>query len=498
MKKLSKLIFTLLAVLGLCFVVACKTKLEPCTEHVDTNSDGKCDKCGEDMPKKPTPTPIVKKSLNSLQLNTATVKKEYYLGEEFSKTNLIVVARYTDGTSEDVSDKVEINLDAFDNQIIGTYPIIVSYEFEGRIRRNSFEVKVISLADTIEKHLVGLDVEKTQVSLSINTELSLSDLKVTAVYSDDSTKELAANDYTVDQSLVDLTKPSIYPLIIKYSEEYSLGDAKEEVVVKNFVLITVNDPVNSISFAEGTTKFEYGSAFSTADWKILVNYESGATKTIDNTSFTNTSIDTFQAGDKTCRVYYEEMGIKKQVLVTVTVLPNPNADYHIDKRINSSSLTVKPKNEVEITSNHKQVLSADELDEFFTIKGSLLKYLKSDDSSVTSIEIVPGNGIEFTIEGTAKLTLVVTSNGSANTSLLSLTNANDELQKQLTTVPETTLGLISIKGSGNTQTTVEFSLQAGTYTLAFVSGVDDSSNVASETSIPGTRAGRVVSLQIKA
>ena len=496
MKKLSKLFFSLLAVLGLCFVVACKTGTEPCTEHQDSNNDGLCDNCGEQMPQKPKPTPEVKKSLSSLQLNTATVKKAYYLGEEFSKTNLMVLARFTNGTSEDVSAAAEVNIDAFDNQTVGTYPIIVSYEFEGRIRRNSYEVSVSSLADTIEKHIVGLEVEKKEVSLSINTELSLSDLKVTAVYSDESTKELTSEEYTVDQSLVDLTKPNVYPLVVKFSEEYNLDGASEEVIVKNFVLITVNDPVSTLSFVEGTVEFEYGSAFSTADWKILVTYESGATLTIDNTSFTNTTIDTFQPGDKTCRVYYTEMGIRKQVLVTVKVLPNPNADYHIDKRIDSGSLTVKP--DVDITSNHKQALAADELDEFFSVKGELLKYLKSDNSSVTSVEIVPGNGITFTIEGTAKLSLVVTSNGSSNTSLLSVTNENDELQKQLTTVPETTLGLISIKGSGNTQTTVEFSLPAGTYTVAFVSGVDDSSNVATATTISATRAGRVVSLQVKA
>ncbi|MDE7095335.1 MAG: bacterial Ig-like domain-containing protein, partial [Anaeroplasmataceae bacterium] len=315
------------------------------------------------------------------------------------------------------------------------------------------------------------------------------------VYSDETTKELDADEYVVDQSLVDLTKPNVYPLVVKYSEEYDKDGASEVVVVKNFVLITVNDPVSSLSFVEGTTEFEYGSIFSTDDWKVLVTYESGAIQTIDNKTFTFTTVDTFNSGDRTCRVTYKEMDVTKSITVTVKVLENPNADYHIAKSIVVGNLG--PTEGAEIDSKRKQPLLNSEVDEFFTLSGNVLKYFNSDLVRVSGIEIAQGSSISFTIEGTAKLTLGVSSNGSSNTSLLSVTNAAGELQKQISSANETSEGLISILSSSST-TVVEFSLPAGTYMITFVSGKDDSANVSVPTDIPATRAGRFSLVQVSA
>ncbi|MDE5546754.1 MAG: bacterial Ig-like domain-containing protein [Anaeroplasmataceae bacterium] len=478
MKKIGKVISSMLLVGSIFFMVSCKTN-QPVQPVVP-----------------PTPpAPVLKKSISSIQLNTVNVKDTYYLGEEFSKDNLKVTARFTDGTSSDVSDDVVVNSDSFDNTVVGSYPIIVSYEYEGRVRRNSYDVTVKSIADTIDPHVVGIEVEKEQAVFSINTELVLTDLKVTAVFSDETTKELTADDYVIDKGLVDMTQPNIYPLVIKYSENYSQDNASEELTVKNFVLITVTDPVESISFVEGTTEFEYGSKFSTDDWKVLVTYASGATAEINNTQFSNSTIDTFKAGTINCSVAYKEMDVTKVISVPVKVLPNPQADYHINKSLIASSLGVTEG--VEVDSKRKQPLPASEVDEFFTLQGTVLKYFKSDKVNVSGVEVAQAGSISFTIEGTSKLTMSVSSNGGTNTSLLKVTNSDGELQHQSTSVPETSAGLISIYSS-STNTTVEFSLPAGTYTITFVGGVDDSSNVSQPTNIGSERAGRIASIKVTA
>lgn len=479
MKKISKVIVSLLLVGSIAFFMAsCQTN-----------------KPVEEPPVVPPPAPTLKKAISSVQLNTTNAKRSYFLGEEFSSTNLVVIARFNDGTSEDVSSSAEINYDSFDSEVVGTYPIIVSYTFEGRVKRNSYEVEVTSLAQTIEKHVVGLEVEKRNTRYPINTTMDVSDITVTAVFSDDTTQVLTAEEYKIDETHVDIKKPNIYPLVISYSQDYEVGEAKETVVVKNFVLITITDPVKSIRFVSGKTEFEYGSRFSTDDWVVEVTYESGATTEVGNDKFRFTTIDTFSAGSKTVRVTYSEMGSAQAIRVDVTVLPNPQGDYHIDKKIDASSMTIT---DATIGSNHKQEMAATEVDEFFTITGSLLKYLNSSHTTVRSVEAAPGNTIQFTIEGTAKLTIIASSNGSSNTSLLSVTNADGELQDPITpTVAKTSIGLVSILGSGD-GTTVEYSLSAGTYIVAFVSGVDDSTNVANATTISNTRAGRITSLIVKA
>ncbi|MDE7263527.1 MAG: bacterial Ig-like domain-containing protein [Anaeroplasmataceae bacterium] len=479
MKKIGKVIASLLLVGSIAFfMVSCQTDKPPVEEPPIT-----------------PPAPTLKKAISSVQLNTTNAKRSYFLGEEFSSTNLVVIARFNDGTSEDVSSDAEINYESFDNEVVGSYPIIVSYTFEGRVKRNSYEVQVTSLAETIEPHVVGLEVEKRNTSYAINSTVDVSDISVTAVFSDDTTQELTSEEYKVDFTTVDTTKPNIYPLVISYSQEYSVGEAKETVVVKNFVLITITDPVKSISFVSGKTEFEYGSRFSTDDWIIEVTYESGAKAEVSNDKFRYTTIDTFSAGSKTVRVTYSEMGSAQAIRVDVTVLPNPQGEYQIDKKIVATDLKVT---DATIASNHKQEMTASEIDEFFTISGSLLKYLNSSHTQVRSVEAAPGNSIQFTIEGTAKLTIIASSNGSSNTSLLSVTNEAGELQDPITpTVAKTSTGLVSILGSSD-GTTVEYSLTAGTYFIAFVSGIDDSTNVANATTISNTRAGRITSLVVKA
>ncbi len=476
MKKIGKLLMAFILAFGVCFIVSCDEK----SKEPDTP---------------PVETPTKKKSISSLQLNTSDVKKTYYIGESFSSDKLGANARFSDGTLEDVSSTVEIDYSSFDSTTVGTYPIIVSYTYEGRVKRNSYDVKVTSLVDDIEKHIIGLDVSKTTTAYKTKEELTTDDIKVSILYSDSTTLDLTSDKFVIDSSSVNMNKANIYPLVISYSETYTLDEAEETFTVKNFILITVNDTLLSIEFVSGTTVFDFGGKVDTSDWTFKALYESGDQAELTTEKMSVAKIDTFKSGEKNVKVSYTEMGVYKAVQVKVLIKDNPQPDYTINKFIDASQLTTDTG--VEITSKHKQDLLPSEVDDFFTISGTLVKYLDSAHTTVRSIEALPGNSISFTVTGITKLTLSACSNGASNTSLLSVIDSEGNLLEAFNDgILTTSEGFISIKGSSGSETTVVFSLKPGTYTISFVSAIDDSANK----DIPETvsRAGRITSLVLNA
>lgn len=86
MKKSLKLLSILLVIcLALAFVAACDKQGEPCTSHVDANSDGICDKCGAKVDTDVPSEPVDYVSQLKLDMNSSTKKQE------------VTVKNYVDG-----------------------------------------------------------------------------------------------------------------------------------------------------------------------------------------------------------------------------------------------------------------------------------------------------------------------------------------------------------------------------------------------------------------
>lgn len=86
MKKSLKLLSILLVIcLALAFVAACDEQGEPCTSHVDANSDGICDKCGAKVDTDVPSEPVDYVSQLKLDMNSSTKKQE------------VTVKNYVDG-----------------------------------------------------------------------------------------------------------------------------------------------------------------------------------------------------------------------------------------------------------------------------------------------------------------------------------------------------------------------------------------------------------------
>ena len=117
LKFLLPLILALAMVLTVPFAAACKKR----------NKNGGGD--GGEVP----PPPVVTTEVISISLDTAGVKKEFYTGESFSYSGLVVNALVKDSNkteteTRNVTALAKINAGAYNRDKMGTYNIGVSYE----------------------------------------------------------------------------------------------------------------------------------------------------------------------------------------------------------------------------------------------------------------------------------------------------------------------------------------------------------------------------------
>lgn len=206
--------------------------------------------------------------------------------------------------------------------------------------------------------------------------------------------------------------------------------------------------------------------------KVVYNIEVAGTYTLASPSTTN---------GRGCRINVITMVDNVVEATTPTVQP-------IDKSIKCSELAPTTG-----ATDRTHDLAASEIDSFFTIADgtTLQKYCDSNITKVNSIQFDKNEAIIFTVDQKVTVTLQACSTGGSNCSLLSLTDAAGVVQTQTSALPLTTTGLVSLKGSSNLDVT--YVLEAGTYTLSFVTGNDDSTNAGGEIG----RGGRLASIVVK-
>lgn len=358
MKKFSKALFSLLLLCVICFFVSCKTK-EP-----DEPSKGD------------EPTIELRKALDNIELDTASVKKDYYLGQTFDSTGLKVTANFTNNTTEDVTSNAVIDSKSFDTNALGQYLIIVSYTYEGRVRTNNFSVNVKTILENNIKHLVGLDVITDPIDkkfeYSIGEEVDLTGVSLSAVYSDKTTTVLTLEDVSVDKSGIDKTKAGNYLVVFSLNDSYTFEGVTQEVTVKNFLLVSYINPVTKIEFKSGTIEVDYGSDFVTTDWVIEATYSNSDTAVIPLGNYSVSKVNTNLSGEQTVVVTYTEMGVTRTCNVKITIGEDPNAEKPLKVILDTSELEVVNGVTEDIVINP-----------YFTIKGSSSKTLRVDANSKT-------------------------------------------------------------------------------------------------------------------
>ncbi len=123
---------------------------------------------------------------------TNTPKTNYNVGEELDLTGMTVKATYLTRPAK-ILDLSELNVTGYDKDTIGEQTITVSYTENGVTKTATFTVSVVTAGVTLEG--IALVAIPTRTLYNVTDTLDMTGAKITATYSDGSTKEL---DVTTD------------------------------------------------------------------------------------------------------------------------------------------------------------------------------------------------------------------------------------------------------------------------------------------------------------
>lgn len=183
---------------------------------------------------------------------------------------------------------------------------------------------------------LSLDTAEVKVAYEVGEAFTAQGLKVSAVYSDESTKQLAASDYTLTPP--DLTSVGSKEVKISYTEEETTVTASYNVTVSEKG--TVTPPQSSLLELDlSGVQLEYsaGETFSAEGLKVI--YKGGESDTELSQGDYTLSAPTFEgAGVYTVTIGYEE----QTVSYTVAVIPDVAEDMtiHFVSKDENAALTL--------------------------------------------------------------------------------------------------------------------------------------------------------------
>ena len=191
---------------------------ETCIDKVTFGEDGLM------QPLSPTMEGVLRPLLSSLKV-TPPSKLTYQPGEKLDTTGMKVTAVYADGSEKDVTKDAEIS--GYDKDKEEVQTITVTYEEDGRERTATFNVTVS--AEEPEAALSYLKVTPpTKLSYETGEDLDLAGMKVTAVYSDQSEKDVTD---LAELSGYDKDKAGGQTITVTYEEDGVTVEAAFNVTV---------------------------------------------------------------------------------------------------------------------------------------------------------------------------------------------------------------------------------------------------------------------------
>ncbi len=238
----------------------------------------------------------------------------YTAGEELNLDGLKVTASYSDNTSKDVTEKADVDTSACDMDAAGTYPVTVTYTENGVTKTDTFDIIVKDAAiEPGEAVLTGISVTPpTTTTYTAGEELNLDGLKVTASYSDNSTKDVT-EAAKVDTSACDMEIAGTYTVTVSYTENDVTKTDAFEITVKDAAVEPGDVTLTGIEVTvPDNTTYTVGDKLDLTGLKVTASYSDSSTK--DVTDSENVTVDTSEcnmdaAGTYTVKVSYTEDGI---------------------------------------------------------------------------------------------------------------------------------------------------------------------------------------------
>lgn len=151
--------------------------------------------------------PPVKPELQSITAQKSTT--EYHLGDTVTVDDIVVTARYSDGSDIEITD-FDTDVDQIDTNTPGEKTLTVTYTEDGKTAAAKITI-------TVRPILEYIDATKTKTAYDVGETLNLDDITVTGFYSDGSSGPIT--NYTTNAASIDMSKPGTPRLVITYEED---------------------------------------------------------------------------------------------------------------------------------------------------------------------------------------------------------------------------------------------------------------------------------------
>ncbi len=273
--------------------------------------------------------------LISIAIVALPTQRTYILGSQFDPAGIRVTALREDNKGEDVSALVTYS--GYDMNTEGVQTVSVSYTENGVSKSDSFQITVKNAS------LSRLEITSVPTATQYqNTPFDTQGLKVTAYYSDSSSRDVTSSAALSGYDMSSYGEQIVY---VSYTEG---GVTLRE----NFTINVIKQTPAELNITKmpNKTTFEVGSAFSAAGIEAQLVYNNSLTASLgeNDLSFTGYNMNyagkqtvtvSYTEGSKTVSSAYEIELLNREVSVTITSQPTKTR-YYIGEELDLSGLVV--------------------------------------------------------------------------------------------------------------------------------------------------------------
>ncbi|MBD5585128.1 MAG: hypothetical protein HDQ88_08600 [Clostridia bacterium] len=370
--------------------------------------------------------------LLSITVNSDSVRKEYYVGEDFTSAGLTVTAEVKNLNNEtetrNITNEVVIDSSAYNKNEAGEYAIVVSYTMGEITKSQPFSVTVMEIREGLYVEIDGV-TEKT-IYLDANNKSAEIDLSKVVVKKVEYGKVLDGD--IKDQCTLTVYKEdkkieAPYTGLVSGTYQVWASTPAKEVptyTLEAFARIYVVEEVveNSFKFVSGKTTQNIGVDEMTETWTYEIQYASSETSaSLSYEDVTVSGVNTLTEGTRNATVTYTYIkpdGNTTQLSVSVPYTITKGANQIKAENIYKYS---KLPNELKTAANDKKQLTqsdfSDDANSFLTVGSGEVTIRPEQDGGVIEVKY---DALSVTFKGVGTLEISVRSNSTGNLSSIGL------------------------------------------------------------------------------
>ena len=259
--------------------------------------------------------------LSDIYIAQEPTKTVYQEGESFDTTGMKIIARYSDGSSKEITNYEVIG---GNNLAEGTTSVTISYSENGVTKTTTQEITVSK--EEVEAVLSEIYIEQSpnKIAYQEGENFDTTGMKVIARYSDGSSKEITNYEVIGGNNLTEGTTS----VTISYSENGVTKTTTQK--------ITVNQEEQEVVLSEiyidkepTKTAYQEGENFDKTGMRVIAKYSDGSSKEI--TDYEIIDGENLKANTTSITIRYTENGVIRSTNQKITVNekepePEPSKD----------------------------------------------------------------------------------------------------------------------------------------------------------------------------